>query len=95
MTTTVGRELATTTFKFVCKGALGPTAAITTSNKVTVKYLIGADSIAFGYDVGFKSGTTEAADRTIETLTTPATESSTSTVKYSIASTDLTKTWND
>lgn len=38
MTSTVGRELAGTTFKLMCKGALGPTAAITVSNKVTVKY---------------------------------------------------------
>lgn len=58
--------------------------------------MIATDTIAFGYDVGFKSGGTDPADRSpLETLTTPATDAAASTVKYSIASSDVTKTWND
>lgn len=92
--TTLNYELTGTTFKLMCKATFAPTAALTTSNRITVNYLIGTDNIAFGYDVGFKTGT-DPNDRVPETLTTPATDASTSTVKYAITTTDIVKTWND
>lgn len=80
----------------MCKGTLGPVTALTTTNRITVKHLtIGDDTIATAYDVGFKTGTTDPADRTAETLLTFDTDASTSAVKYSIESTDITKTWLD
>lgn len=70
--------------------------AITVSDKIQVNYKVDTDEIAKGYDVPFKSGsTTEWENRVLDTLTTPATDASTSTIKYSIASADLTKVWND
>ena len=69
----------------MCKGTLGPVTALTTTNRITVKHLtIGDDTIATAYDVGFKTGTTDPADRTAETLLTFDTDASTSAVNIQL-----------
>lgn len=75
-------------------GTLAPTAALTIANRVLVTYKVGSEELGKGYDVGFKSATTDPADRSpLETLVAPETDAAASAVKYAIESGDITKTW--